>query len=81
MNSMSKPDGPGAQGHEYVMGQDRRTFPGGTEERGSRLAAVERTAGEAVSAAGRWLWGSPLLTLAVLVGAGYLASRLLESRR
>ncbi len=89
MNSMSKHDGPGntMRGHEYITGRDRRNFPG-AQEGGSRLASAENVAGEAASAVtgaarrlGSLLWGSPVLTLALLVGAGYLLSRLAESRR
>jgi hypothetical protein len=82
MNTMGSDDTAAARscGHNFVTGDDRRQLA-------RRHDTTENAAEEALSAAKgvarkarSWLLGSPLLTLALVVGAGFLLSRLFESR-
>ncbi len=68
-----------SRGHNYVTGDDQRRFPSRQES-----GLVEEAIGAARWAArraGGWLWGSPLLTVALIIGAGFLVEQLVSRRR
>lgn len=83
MNTMGSHDRAAvrARGHNYVTGDDRREFPArGESEEGILTREAMSAMKGAARTAGRWLFASPLITFAVILGVGYLMSRAFDSR-
>jgi hypothetical protein len=62
------------RGHNYITGSDERRFLGRRESRFAQEAM------HAARKAGGWLWATPLLTVALVIGAGFVVQRVIDAR-